>query len=276
MQIDSVEMKHKLTNMFAWFHAFCVENDLRYYALGGTMLGAVRHQGFIPWDDDVDVGMPRKDYERLISIYESSVDLPYILETPKTAQPDYLYIFSKLYDPNTTLIENTRAKIKRGLYIDVFPLDGLGNTEQTAKKWFKAIDMRYKLLLTRATGVRKGRSKLKNLAVYVGRMIPNAILNNRKLQLKVDKMCTKYDFDSSKYGGNLLGAWRYKEVMPTAVMGKPTEYQFEGLTIWGAQDYDSYLTGLYGDWRQLPPENKRVSHHDFLSIDLHKSYLQKD
>ena len=98
----------KLLEMFKWYHEFCVDNNLKYYALGGTMLGAIRHKGFIPWDDDIDVGMPRDDYNKFIELTCNKKFGKYIVESIYDNNPDYYYGYSKLYDTSTTLIEKTR------------------------------------------------------------------------------------------------------------------------------------------------------------------------
>ena len=135
-----LEMKDMLLDMMRWFHGICISNRLRYYALGGTMLGAVRHQGFIPWDDDIDVGMPRKDYIRLAEVLGSAGQDRYILETPDSGTDDFYYCFSKLYDSHTTLVENTKYHIRRGIYLDIFPLVGMGDTEKESRSRFSSID----------------------------------------------------------------------------------------------------------------------------------------
>ena len=150
------EIQLKLLDMLHWFHDFCVSHGLRYYALGGTMLGAVRHCGFIPWDDDLDVGMPRQDYETLKDLLTGFSDQRYILETPNSTAPDYNYCYSKLYDTGTTLVENTRYKTRRGISMDVFPLDGIGNSEQESKEYFRKIDRKFNLIIAHTTGIRQG------------------------------------------------------------------------------------------------------------------------
>ena len=265
-------LKSMLLDMLAWFHGFCENNDLRYYAQGGTMLGAARHEGFIPWDDDIDVGMPRKDYLRFREMMNKSPSGRYILETPESGKADYFYPITKLYDSQTTLIENTRYQIKRGIYIDIFPLDGAGETEEEALQLFRGIKRRRQLLLTLTTGIRRGRNLYKNLAVLGMRYIPDCMINKKKLMLSLDHLNSK-DFDECSWVGNLFGNWMEREIVPRKVYGKPTQYRFAHLTIWGPEDYDAYLTHMYGNWRELPPEEKQRSHHDFIEIDLKTSYL---
>lgn len=268
------QLKTMLLDMLSWFHAFCQENDLRYYVLGGTMLGAVRHQGFIPWDDDVDVGMPRGDYRRLEELLKGRQKERYVLETPNSPNKDYFYPFAKLYDTETTLIENTRCKIKRGIYLDIFPLDGAGADAQSSAAHYAPIKKKLDFLLCMTTGLRRGRSFAKNGAVLLTRLIPNFLLDRKQYLRRLDSACGALDYDSCPWVGNFMGAWRQREIMPVSIMGTPTLYSFEGLQVYGAEDYEGYLTSLYGDWRKLPPEEKRVSHHDFLHCDLNTSYLR--
>lgn len=271
---DSKKMKEHLLMMFSWFHDICEENQLRYYVLGGTMLGAVRHGGFIPWDDDIDVGMPRQDYIRLAQLMKKAEKAErYILETPDTDASDYFYLYSKIYDTTTTLIENRHPEIKRGLYIDIFPLDGLGASKEEARQRYDQIERKSNLLLARTTGIRKGRSPLKNSAAVISRFIPSFIVNNKSLLHNIDAECQEGDFDNDSWGGNLVGAWRFREIMPRSVMGTPTLYQFENMKVYGAEDADAYLTSLYGNWRKLPPIEQQISRHDFVFLDMETSYL---
>ena len=270
--MENKELKQKLLDMMRWFHGFCEENHLRYYVLVGTMLGAVRHQGFIPWDDDIDVGMPRADYEKLAQLMGCELHGKYLLETPDTPAKEYYYAFSKIYDTETTLIENTKAKIKRGIYLDIFPLDGIGETLEDAKNNFKKVQRLDNLLMLKVAGFRKGRKLYKNVGVALFRLVP---LSAKKLLRMLCAECRKRDFYEYMYGGNLVGAWGIKEILPQDVMGKPTLYKFENLMVYGAEKPDEYLTGLYGDWRKLPPVEKRVTHHDYVFCDLNKGYLEK-
>ncbi|MBQ6825225.1 MAG: LicD family protein [Clostridia bacterium] len=270
---DEVKLKSKLVDMMKWFHQFCEENSLTYYAVGGTMLGAVRHKGFIPWDDDIDVGMPREDYNKLCKLIGNRLTGKYYLETPETEARDFFYPYGKLYDTTTTLAENTALKIKRGIFIDIFPLDGLGDTEQEASKYLKKVLWFQNFYLARVLAVRKGRSFIKNAATVVVKIIPQFIINDRNLRLKLVDKCRKFGFYDFEYVSNITGNWGMKEMMPREFFGEPTLYDFEDMRIYGAQNYEGYLKSLYGDWRKLPPKEKRVTHHDFILMDLDKSYL---
>lgn len=265
------ELQQKLLNMLSWFHDFCETEKLNYYVLGGTMLGAIRHKGFIPWDDDIDIGMPREDYKKLALLMNAQTG-KYILETPDTNKPDFYYPFSKIYDTETTLVENTKYKIKRGIYLDIFPLDGIGNTIEESKKNFQQIKKLNNLLMLKTAGYRKGRSFIKNCGVMLFRLIP---LNAKKLLHKVDDACAKKDFSDCIYCGNLVGNWKEKEIMPRSFFGKSHIYQFENIKIFGPENYDAYLKNLYGNYMKLPPKEKQKSHHDYIEIDINKPYQNK-
>ena len=263
------KLQEKLTQMLGWFHNFCVEQEIRYYLLAGTMLGAARHQGFIPWDDDIDVGVPRSDYEKLMQLLREPVD-GYVGECAKFHEGKVSCAYGKLYDTRTTLIENSRYKVKRGIYIDIFPLDGFGNTKEEGLEYFKRIKLMENLLAARVCAVRKGRKFVKNAAAVAGKLLP---INDQKLILKIDAACAKRDFDSCAYVGNMMSVYREKEMMPKSYYGKPTLYDFEGMQVYGVEDAEGYLTHLYRDWRKLPPEEKRVSTHEHIYLNLDESYV---
>lgn len=264
------ELQRRLIDILSWFHKFCKKNDLKYFVLGGTMLGAMRHEGFIPWDDDIDVGMPRNEYEKLISLMGDDVfDEKFVLEHP-LKNKNYIYPFCKIYDKTTTLVENAKKKIKRGIYIDVFPLDGIGNEKNEVHDNYKVINKLNMLLTLNIAGFRKGRKWYKNLGVALFRLIP---MNTDKIIKKLIEECSKFPYDDYTYCGNLVGNWGEREIVPREVMGEPRLYKFENIEVYGAEKADEYLTSLYGDWRKLPPKEKQVTHHDFVSLDLNKSYM---
>ena len=265
------QIQRKLLDMLCWFHNYCIENEITYYAVGGTMIGSLRHKGFIPWDDDIDIAIPRKDYMRLIKVFKGIKD-GYILESPYDMNNDYLYSYSKLYDTRTTLVEKTRKPCKRGVYIDIFPLDGIGNTFNEAVDNFKKIDRKNMLLMAKTCVVRKDRAWYKNASIYVARLIPNFLCEDKQLSISIDQSASSINKDNSIYVANLMGAYRFKEITKREYFGTPTLYSFENIKIFGPEKYDKYLSGIYGNWRQLPPIEKRYTKHDFIAFDLNKPY----
>ena len=266
-------IQEKLLKMIEWFHNYCVLNDITYYAVGGTMIGAMRHKGFIPWDDDIDIAIPRKDYNRLIHNFVDIID-GYLLETPYSGNRDFLYSYAKLYDTRTTLVEKTRIPCKRGIYIDIFPLDGIGNTYEEARKVFNKFDRKNMFLMTRTCVIRGDRSWYKNASIIAARAIPSFIIDDKKLSISVDQMAAGINDDKTVYVANLMGAYRTKEITLREYFGKPTPYTFEGIDIFGPQKYDEYLQGIYKNWRELPPKEKRYTKHDFVLLDLDKPYIE--
>lgn len=269
------ERQAKLVEMMQYFHSFCEKHQITYYAIGGTALGAVRHKGFIPWDDDMDLGVPRTDYERLKDLAnvlesESKFKIEFPLENK-----EYVFAYAKLYDTSTTLIESARKPIKRGIYIDLFPLDGLGNDEQEALKNFKKVDKKLNLLYARTRSFDKGYSWYKNLAIFFARCMPKFILGKDKLIKDIEKLSKKYNYEQSAYVGNLVGAWHEKEMVQKAWLGQPLLVPFETGHIFIPENADACLTHVYGDYMKLPPIEKQVSHHDYIYENLYESYTQK-
>ena len=272
--LNMTELQNRLLDMLKWFDKYCRDHQLRYYAVGGTLLVAVRHHGFIPWDDDIDLALPRDDYNQLNELLGNKMEGKYFLETVDSEDKNYCYPYSKLYDTQSTLIENNRNQLKRGIFLDIFPFDGIGDDLSEGMRLFSKIQNHYNFYLTRIGGYRKGRSFYKNAAVFFSRCIPSLLVDDKQLRITLDKLCQTYRFESSDYVGNLLGNWRKREIFCRSVIGEPKEYQFEDMVLLGIERYDEYLSQIYGNWRQLPPKEKQVSQHDFILLNLKDSYLK--
>lgn len=266
------EIQQKIFDMFKWFHEFCVKNDIKYYAIAGTALGALRHSGFIPWDDDIDVGLPRSEYDKLISLMDGKKFGKYVIEKPFDNK-DFTYGFAKIYDTTTTLIEHTRYNTKRGVYIDVFPLDGAGDNYENALESYRKVQKKRNWILIKTCAIRKGRKFYKNLSVVLGKLLP---FSWRKKAIKLDKICREKTYEESAFVANYYGAWGpTREMCKKDYFGTPKLYKFEDGEMYLPEDADKYLTTMYGDYMTPPPPEKQVTHHDFVSCDLTKSYLYK-
>lgn len=273
-EIKMNQMQERLLDILKWYHQYCIEHELKYYILGGSLIGAVRHKGFIPWDDDIDVGMPRKDYEKFLQLTSEKIINHYKVEKNGGSSKAYYYLFAKVYDTNTTLVERKQKTLKRGIYIDVFPLDGIGNSRDEAKRNFKKVVRLEKILYTRQCVFRRGRKWYKNIAILASQLIPCCFIDEMKLYRLIERRNRQNDFYHSKYVGNLVGSYYEKEIVPNKVFGEPKLYTFEDTVVYGVADYDTYLSQIYGDYMKLPPEGKRCTTHSYYKLDLEKSYLE--
>ena len=271
MTINTRELQMKLLEMMKQFHEICEHNNLRYYILGGTCLGAVRHKGFIPWDDDMDIGMPRKDFEQFCD--HASVFLPDELELRfyrNTANSPFHY--AKLINKNTTLIEPKYHNYVEGIYIDLFPLDNMAdhsiwNRIRVQRIWFK-----HAIIMNHCSTEQKKGFARKLFQFYSKQR------NLEKLHTSIDELMRADENKESHLLCNFLGAWKDREILPAEVYGEPRLYIFEDTKLYGPTDSDSYLKSLYGDYMTPPPEDKRVCRHDYyyVSFDIaYKDFIRK-
>lgn len=263
-----------ITDVLREFIDICKKNNLTYYCCGGTAIGAIRHHGMIPWDDDIDVFMPRPDYDRFINIATSTDLGKYEIVTPHTHK-DYPLYFAKLCNRQTTLQELADTPCIYGLYIDIFPIDGAPDDYESAYKLIKKyIKTKNKLsaisshntfwtyISLLAQPHEWGRFVRKTIAFFFRRHYRQMILN------RMNKMMYKYNYDSSKLVAVYCGSYGIKEVFPKSWLNGTVQFQYEGLTVDLPIGYDEYLRQYYGDYMQLPPEEKRITHHQKAYFNL--------
>lgn len=248
------------------FDEICRNNNLTYFLDSGTALGAVRHGGFIPWDDDIDVGMPRRDYEIFMKIGQSQLGDKYFLQNRKT-DPNCPFTFSKIRKNNTTFMEWNKRNIKmhHGIFIDVFPYDKLPDDSDLTNEYIKSCKKLYNRLLTRMI---PDRSKMpvkgfKWFWVAVLRRLKHYIykvFSVEKLDKEINEYFTKYNDENIYDGFSTCHCFSNKIILPNNILYPPKEMNFEGYKFFVPYNYDLYLKKIYGDYMKLPPENERVNH----------------
>lgn len=265
-----------LTGCLHKFEEICEAHQLTYFCVGGTVIGAVRHGGMIPWDDDIDVAMPRPDYDRFLQLCKT-IDLGhYELATPE--MKGYPFFFSKFCDKDTSLIEIENVPCLYGIFIDIFPIDGTSSDKAEATqmmKNFKRISNKIDATIAHLTfgeylsllfqPKQWGRMAFQTAAFLLGREnIRKRLIN------KLNAIATSHDFNASQYIANYGGAWAEKEIHPKEWILPLTKKHFEDTEVYIPGNYHEYLTQMYGDYMQLPPEEKRISHHNHAFVDLYK------
>lgn len=247
------ELKSIELEIFDEFVRICKKYDLSYFLMGGTLLGAVRHKGFIPWDDDIDVGMPRSDYEKFILVAQDELKEELFLQNYHS-EPNCGLVFSKIRKGNTTMSEKYSAHIKmhQGIWIDIFPYDYLGDKKKISKISF------IKNLYIIKCGYKfpEGKSKLLFLPYLLMKIfvffVPISLFI-KQLENNMHKKDNGVYSQVYPYGG----AYGEKDIMPTNVINNTEQIEFEGRIVSGLKDYDYFLSRLYGDYMKLPPENQR-------------------
>lgn len=247
IQNKSISILKELVKLFE-------ENNLTYYLSGGSFLGAVRHEGFIPWDDDIDLSMPRKDYEYFLSHCSSELSDNLFVQNFET-DPQYRYYITRVLDLSFNIKEIRTDRMTHPA-VDILPLDGSPNNSFLRYFYYKKIMfLRYMISLSNRDiiDVNRKRGFFEAAVVYVVRKIPfEKILDEYKLKKILDKNMKRHLMSNSLYSGCLMGAYRVKQMVPTQWFGYGKAYKFEDMSLNGPENYDAYLKQMYGYYMEIP------------------------
>lgn len=253
------EIKKIELDILLEFKKFCESNNLKYCLAYGTLLGAVRHKGFIPWDDDIDVCMPRPDYERFIKIFDGYNER---FKLKSNRLNNMSAPFTKVIDVTTEIeAKYVDGDIDTNLWIDVFPVDGLPEDDNLLCDYYKKVRIYRRVLGLIDCKLGDGSNRFRKYSKYILKPIANLIGSKRCIE-EIERLALTYDYKESKYVGMITWASNgLGERMLKSEFEQSTEVEFEGHKFPAVACWDKYLNNIYGDYMKLPPIEKRRTHN---------------
>lgn len=271
-------MKKKLTlpqmqalqlNMAKFIHNVCEANDIKYFMVSGTLLGAVRHKGFIPWDYDIDFGMRREDYDKFISVCNAGALGDEFVLINNDTFGEFEFPITRIGAVNTYSYDSMRDHIKdcKLIYVDIIPFDNVPDDERNRTVHRKEINRLRKIIYYR-TGYKYNGLMIKRIASVIRSRLFRLISLSSLLD-SYEKQLRLYDDTKTALCGALAGRYDYdKEAMPSEYFEKRILMPFEDTYLWGLEQYDDVLTHLYGDYMKLPPKEEQYVKFDAYIIEI--------
>lgn len=262
---DIKEIQRISLNLLHYFDQYCKDNNLTYFLAWGTLLGAVRHHGFIPWDDDIDLMMPREDYNRLMEI---APDIPHtgirFLKTKK--QGNFVNANFRIADDTTIVdLSGVRNPSKQGIWVTVFPIDNLPDDPNLKEKYLRRISYKYKLLLL--STLKNSILKPKNIKSFVAKVLNLfcSVSVSKVFYRSLDRDLRRYENNATSTVGLLSIGTGNKTSFPRECIFSAKYLVFEDREYPVPIGYDQILKNTYGDYMELPPVEQRVPKHDFVA-----------
>ncbi len=269
------EVQRTQIEILKTFMELCNRESLRWYMIGGSLIGVLRHKGFVPWDDDIDIGMPRYDYDKFVSM-QSEYPSGYSLTTHLNDEK-WPFVFCQYVDVDSEIVVHMNEEPRKcKVWIDVFPIDGLPSNK--ILRWWhvkKILLCRYLIQIpnirTQVDTHKVGRPWYEKIIIKILHIVPlGNLINVKRLQRRLEMLLRTYDFDNSSWAGNMLGKYREREVMKKEWWGDPISLPFENIHVNCPSDSDKIERQLYGDYMKWPSPEHRVS-HDIEIVRLRQS-----
>lgn len=248
----------------------CEKHNIKHFVIAGSLLGAVRHKGFIPWDDDMDFGLLRSDYERLLQVLPAELGNEFYFKSLLTTK-GYAYPFAKIYLKNTVFLEanSAKTKVKDGIFIDVFPMDALPNEPRLQKAQNKKLYFLKRLLLAKLNYDPCKKNEYAKRVVYAALKALSLPFSEQHLKQRLNSLAKLYSEQPSDLVGATGGAYGYyKEAVCSAWFENTVQLPFEQTKVYAPVGYEGYLKRFYGDYMTPPPVDKRYNRHSALEVDF--------
>lgn len=248
---DIQELRQIQMGILDEVHRFCEAHGLRYFLSSGTLIGAVRHKGYIPWDDDIDIYMPRKDYEQFLHTYHDENGVYRVID-PST-ESHYYYTFAKVVDQRTRMVEKETEGYEIGVYMDIFPVDYVTDDLQERERIFNEKKLLYKI---RRCKISRSNPLQSRLAYFVYKHWPMTV---RQIERKIRNLIV-LDTPTSTVCNMTEAGPKMKGCFPAEDIASSVDIEFEGKLYKTMVGYKDYLERTYGDYMTLPPVEQRVTH----------------
>lgn len=256
-EISKMNLRKIQLNILKTIHSICEENNITYYICSGTLLGAVRHKGYIPWDDDIDIMLLRDDYEKLIKILKKQEKFRWLGILDHNCK-GYYYPFAKAVD-NRTVAKMEDNLTDHGIWVDIFPCDNLPDNKIIRYIFVMKNFFKRSVVMSMTTDF-SSNQKIRHWFIKKMLNIYSKTINKQKYAENYYNYEKKYCKKTSNYIGIMFSQYKLKECFDLSLLGKPQLYSFENEKFYGPSKAHEYLEHLYGNYMELPPKNERKDH----------------